>query len=93
VEGTIMTVLWFIVAILVAVAWVLSIADIIRSHYSTGTTIGWIALVVILPFIGSAIYWALRKPTGDEAEQEYLAEASRRHDAATRPFDSSGMGP
>jgi hypothetical protein len=48
---------------------------------------------VILPFIGSAIYWAVRKPAPDEAEQEYLAEASRRHDAARRPFDSSGMGP
>ncbi len=88
-----MTVLWFIVAILVAIVWVLSIVDIIRSRYSTWTTIGWIALVVILPFIGSLIYWAVRKPPPNEAEQEYLAQESRRHDAATRPFDSTGMGP
>jgi Phospholipase_D-nuclease N-terminal len=88
-----MTVLWFIVAILVAIVWVLSIVDIIRSHYSTWTTIGWIALVVILPFIGSLIYWAVRKPTRGEIEQEYMAQESMRHDAATRPFDSTGTGP
>jgi Phospholipase_D-nuclease N-terminal len=88
-----MSVLWFIVAILVVVVWALTLVDIFRRHFSTGTTIAWIALIVILPFIGSAIYWAVRKPTRDETEQEYLAQASMRHDAASRPFDSTGMGP
>ena len=54
--------LWFIIAILVAIVWVLSIVDIIRRHYPTATTLGYIALVVILPFIGSVIYWGVRKP-------------------------------
>jgi cbb3-type cytochrome oxidase subunit 3 len=88
-----MTVLWFIVAILVVVVWALTLVDVFRRHYSTSKTIAWILLILILPFIGSLIYWAVRKPTRDEAEQEYLAEASMRHDRASRPFDSTGMGP
>jgi hypothetical protein len=88
-----MTVLWIIVACLLAVAWVLTIADIFRRHYPGWTTAGWIALVVVLPFIGSLIYWTVRKPTRAEAEQEYLAEADLRRGAAGRPFDGPGMGP
>ena len=73
-----MTVLWIIVACLVAVVWVLSIVDIIRRRYPTWTTIGWIVLIVILPFLGTLIYWGVRKPTRGETEQEYLAQADLR---------------
>ena len=73
-----MTVLWIIVASLLVVVWVLTIVDIFRRHYSTWTTVGWIALIVVLPFVGSLIYWGVRKPTRDETEQEYLAEADLR---------------
>ncbi len=83
-----MTLLWFIVGGLVLIAWVLSIADIFRRHYPVGTTVGYLALVLILPFIGSLIYWAVRKPTRAETEQEYLAEADMRRSAASRPFDN-----
>jgi hypothetical protein len=88
-----MSLLWIIVVCLVAIVWVLTAVDIFRQHYSTGTTIGWLALMVVLPFIGSAIYWAMRKPTSAETEQEYLAETDMRRSAASRPFDSTGMGP
>jgi hypothetical protein len=81
--------LWFIIAVLVAIVWVLSIVDIIRRHYPTATTLGYIALVVILPFIGSVIYWGVRKPAPGEDEAQYMAQASARHDAASRPFDST----
>ena len=82
-----MTVLWIIVACLLAVVWVLTIADIFRQHYSGMTTVGWIALIVILPFIGALIYWTVRKPTAAEAEQEYLAEADMRRTTAGQPYD------
>lgn len=88
-----MSVLWIIVLCLVALVWVLSIVDIVRQRYSGGTTAAWLALVLILPIVGSIIYWFVRKPTGAEAEQEYLAEAERRRSAAARPFDGTGMGP
>jgi len=88
-----MSVLWIIVLCLVALVWVMTIADIVRRRYPGLTTAGWIALVVILPFAGSVIYWFTRKPSPREAEQEYLAEADRRRSAGARPFDSTGMGP
>jgi phospholipase D-like protein len=89
-KGTAVTVLWIIVSCLLAVVWVLSVLDIFRRHYSTWTTVGWIALIVVLPFIGSLIYWTVRKPTGAETEQEYLAEADLRRAAATRRIDPNG---
>ena len=86
-----MSVIWIIVLCLVAAVWVLSIVDIIRQRYSGWTTAGWLALIVILPIVGSVIYWFARKPTRDEAEQQYLADADRRRTAASRSFDSTGL--
>jgi hypothetical protein len=88
-----MSVLWLIVLCLVALVWVLSVVDIVRRHYPGWTTAGWIALIVILPIVGSIIYWFARKPTPEEIEQQRLAEADRRHSAGARPFDSTGFGP
>jgi hypothetical protein len=88
-----MSILWMILASLLAVVWVLSCVDIFRRHYSGWTTVGWLALIVLLPFVGAVIYWARRKPTGAEAEQAYLAEADYRRSAAGRPFDSTRVGP
>jgi hypothetical protein len=89
-KGTVVTVLWIIVACLLAVVWVLSIIDIFRRHYSAWTTVGWIALIIVLPFVGTLIYWSVRKPTGAETEQEYLAQADLRRSAATRRIDPNG---
>jgi uncharacterized PurR-regulated membrane protein YhhQ (DUF165 family) len=86
-------VLWIIVFCIVALVWVFSVVDIVRQHYPGRTTVAWIALVFILPIVGSIIYWFVRKPGGDGAEQQHLAEADRRRSAAARPFDSTGMGP
>jgi hypothetical protein len=85
-----MGLLWGFVAIAVAIVWVATIVDIFRRHYTGWTIAGWIALVVILPFIGSAIYWARRPPTRDEVEQERLAQMALHDSAATRRFDSTG---
>ena len=74
-----MTFIWIVTACVLAVVWVLSIVDILRHGYSTGVTIGWIALVLLVPFIGSLIYWLVRKPTESEVEAAYLAEADHRH--------------
>jgi hypothetical protein len=46
---------------------------------------------VLLPFIGAFIYWALRKPSRDEVEQQYLGEAELRRTTAARPFDNTGL--
>ena len=88
-----MSVLWITVFCLVALVWVLSVVDIVRRHYSGSTTVACIALVLVLPIVGSIIYWLVRKPRHEEAEQQYFAEADRRRSAGARPFDSTGMGP
>ena len=53
----------------------------------------WIALVLVLPIVGSIIYLLGRTPGREEAGQQSRAEADRRRTAAARPFDSTGMGP
>ena len=88
-----MSVLWITVFCLVALVWILSVVDIVRQHYSGSTTVAWIALVLVLPIVGSIIYLFVRKPGREDAEQQYLAEADRRRSAAARPFDSTGMEP
>ena len=64
-----MTWMWTGLGVIVLIVWVLTIVDIIRRGYSGGTTAGYIALIVILPLIGSAIYWAVRKPSAAEVER------------------------
>jgi hypothetical protein len=88
-----MGVLWLIIVSAVAVVWVLTIVDVLRRHYPGWTAAGWIALAVVLPFLGSLIYWARRTPSQAEVEEQQLAEASLRSSAAHRPFDRTGIGP
>jgi len=70
--------MWSVLGVVVLIVWVLTLVDIFRRGYSGWTVVGYIALILILPFIGSAIYWAIRKPTAAEAERAYLAEADIR---------------
>jgi hypothetical protein len=85
-----MTVMWTIIGILLLIVWALSVVDIFRRHYSAWTTVGYLALVVIVPFVGSMIYWAVRKPTSGEVERAYLGQAEMRRSVESRPFDSTG---
>jgi hypothetical protein len=85
--------LWIVVVVLLAIVVVGTIVDIVRGHYGAWPTVGWVALVVVLPFVGSAVYWLLRKPRRGDAEEQYLAEADMRRSAGRRLFDSTHMGP
>jgi hypothetical protein len=86
-----MTVFWIIGVSALAVIWAITIVDLFRHHHSGSATIGWLALIVLLPLVGALIYWGVRKPSRDEVEQQYLGEAELRRSAAARPFDSTGM--
>jgi hypothetical protein len=86
-----MTVFWIIGICALAVIWAITIVDLFRRHYSGATTFGWLALIVLLPFVGALIYWGMRKPSRDQVEHQMLGEAELRRSAAARPFDSSGM--
>lgn len=86
-----MSLLWITVTVLIAIIAVISLVDLIRTHDRHGTwgIVGWAVLIVVLPFIGSIIYWAVRKPSEAEVEDQRLAEASLRNDAARGRFDST----
>jgi uncharacterized integral membrane protein len=84
-----MSLLWISLLVLVVLVWALTIADLVRRRYSGWTTAGWLALIVLLPIVGSLIYWFVRKPTSAEVEQQYRAEAEMRHGGGTPPFGRS----
>jgi uncharacterized membrane protein YhaH (DUF805 family) len=63
-----MTVLWTTIGILIVIIAVITIVDIVRRRQSAGKMVAWILLVVVLPFLGALLYWALRKPTAQEVE-------------------------
>jgi hypothetical protein len=81
-----MTLFWALVTPIVIVMDIVTIVDVVRRRLRIGPTIGWIVLIIILPFVGVLIYWIARKPAPDDAEQAYLADASRRADRAHERF-------
>jgi len=81
-----MSLFWILVFCLVALVWVLSIVDIVRRRYPSQKTAAWILLVVILPIVGSIIYWFARESTNEEAALQHMAEADRRRSAGSRDY-------
>jgi hypothetical protein len=80
-------VIWFI-AIPVVIVWVIGIVDILRGSMSGKAKAGWIALVLVLPIIGTIVYFATRKPTKEEGALRDQA-AKDLHGAGT----GGGVGP
>ena len=76
-----MGLVWSLIGFVVLIIVVLTIVDIVRRHLGAGATTAWILIVIIVPIIGSIIYWAMRKPSADEVEQSYLSDAERRAQA------------
>jgi uncharacterized protein (DUF58 family) len=71
---------WTLIAILVAVIWVITIIDLFRRHLGAGPTIGWLVLVIVLPFVGALIYWIVRKPSGDEVQHHMDVQGDMRRE-------------
>jgi hypothetical protein len=80
-----MGLLWTLVAVVVVIILVLTIVDIVRRDLGARRTSGWILIVVLLPILGSIIYWARRKPTADEIDKSVAADAELRAQAHRRP--------
>jgi membrane associated rhomboid family serine protease len=57
-----MSVLWGVLIVVVAVVWLVTVADLVRRHLGTKRTVAWLLIVLILPLLGSALYWVLRGP-------------------------------
>jgi Phospholipase_D-nuclease N-terminal len=61
-----MGVLWGVLAVLAALVFLVTAFDVLRRRLSFGLTAAWLLLVLILPFIGSILYWILRTPPAGE---------------------------
>jgi len=80
--------LWGTIAVALLIVWVISIVDIVRRHLGAKRTAAWILIVVILPVVGSLVYWAMRRPSAEEVQRTADAQRDRRSEAGRRRFDS-----
>ena len=73
-----MSLLWGTLGFLVLIIWVITLVDIFRHPRGAGRTLMWVALVILLPFIGAVLYWSLREPTKQEIENARITGGDAR---------------
>ena len=81
---------WVFILVPLLVVWVIGVVDIVRRPLSRSATAAWIVIVLVLPFVGTLVYFLLRKPTQQEIELRQAAAADARQpdaraDAGPRP--------
>jgi hypothetical protein len=64
-----MSFIWGSIIVLLALVWIVSVWDIVRRHLSAGSTAAWLLIIIIFPFVGSLVYWVLRRPPDDEVRR------------------------
>jgi hypothetical protein len=82
------TFVWVFILVPLVVVWVIGLVDIIRRPLSGQATAAWIIVVLVFPFIGTLVYFLLRKPTEEELRLHRAAGADhtdRRSDVGPRP--------
>lgn len=80
-----------VIGIALLVVWALTIWDVVGRKLGRGKTAAWLVIVLLLPFIGSVLYWVLREPTAEEVEQRLASDRALRESEARGPFDSTGL--
>ena len=79
---------WVFILLPLLVIWVIGVVDILRRPLSRSATAAWIVIVLVLPFIGTLVYFLLRKPTQQEIERQLAATGDGPHaeaDVGPRP--------
>ena len=64
-----MTILWIVLAVVVAVVWVLTVSDIIKRDLNGGQTATWLIIVLVVPLLGSLFYWVMHRSTPPDTMQ------------------------
>ena len=72
------TAAWVFIGVPLVIAWVVGVVDIFRHPMPTGQRVLWIAIVIVLPVIGTIAYFTLRKPTEQEVHAAQAAAERRR---------------
>ena len=92
-DRAMLTLLWIIIAVAVLVAWLLGIVDIFRRHLDAKHTVAWLLLVLILPILGTILYWVLRPPDPGTSSaprpRSATAGTSGRTSRSTAPASAS----
>jgi hypothetical protein len=73
------TFVWVFILLPLVVVWAVGLVDIVRRPLSRQAKAGWIVVVLLLPFVGTILYWILRKPTEEEIRRAQRSAADRRH--------------
>ena len=60
---------WVFILLPLLVIWALGLIDIFRRDLPRGTKAAWAVIVVLLPVVGTVVYFLLRKPTEEEIRQ------------------------
>ena len=86
------TLIWATIGIMIAIAWAIGVVDIFRRHLNAKRTVAWLLIVLIMPILGTILYWVLREEDAGTLERTAAAQSDLRHARHDRPFDSSGFG-
>ena len=64
--------LWWLLGVLIIVLWIAAVVDIIRkrNERSTGKTIAWILLIIIIPIVGTIVYFLVNGVGGGGAPRD-----------------------
>jgi hypothetical protein len=73
--------------------WGCALLDLIRGDHTGWAIVGWMVVILVLPIIGPMIYFAVRKPTRDEVDAQYLAERELQRSPADRAEGSPRLRP
>jgi phospholipase D-like protein len=82
------TFVWVFILLPLVVVWLIALVDIVRRPLSWLATAAWIVIVLMFPFIGTLVYFLLRKPTQEELRLQRAAAADQRP-----PDSRSDIGP
>ena len=56
-----MTAFWVAISIALAAVWVFTVVDLFSRHLDRGRALAWLLIVILLPFAGALLYWAMRR--------------------------------
>jgi hypothetical protein len=77
--------------VVLLVVWAITVSDIVRRHLGRGPTAAWLLIVILLPFLGSLLYWALRKPSEAEIQAQADAEVALHEERRRRAIGGSEL--
>ena len=80
---------WLVIPIVIL--WVVAVVDVIRRGGSGLKIVGVVLGILVFPLLGPLVYFLVRKSAPVSTEEEYLAQADLRREAARRPIGGTGM--